>query len=319
MTLHSIMPVRLPPVTEHATRVLLEGVVDYAGVFPPASVSMSAAVHNYAHYRAIGGGWMLGRFVCPAAHLDEFSEQADPFLPRDAGAIPWRLSVTGSGNAAQDASAIAEFNNRHRVCFDECGAIVDAYETRVGSVDDVATVHAALPAELTTYLEVPAGADPEPFLVAIKEAGRRAKIRTGGVTPDAFPTPDAVVRFLSLCVQLEVTAKATAGLHHALRGAYPLTYEAGAATGRMFGYLNVLLTAALLARGASHVDAIAMLEDSNWDNFEVNDLQIGWRGAEGDHVLDRVLLSQVRERVLVSFGSCSFTEPVEEARSLGLL
>ena len=60
------MPARLSLVTEHAARILLEGIIDYAGLFPPAAVPMSAAVRNFAHYRASGSGWMLGRFVCPA-------------------------------------------------------------------------------------------------------------------------------------------------------------------------------------------------------------------------------------------------------------
>ena len=112
------MPVRLPPVTDHATRVLLEGIVDFAGLFPPAALAMPGAVRNFAHYRAGGSGWMLGRFVCPANALELFSVQADPLLPRDAGAIPWRLSVTASADLTTDLAAIAAFNTRHRVCFE---------------------------------------------------------------------------------------------------------------------------------------------------------------------------------------------------------
>jgi hypothetical protein len=313
------MPVRLPPITDAASRVLLEGIVDYAGLFPPASVNMSTAVRNYAHYRASGDGWMLGRFVCPVAGLEEFSRVGDPFLPRDAGAIPWRLTVTGSGNVDADRAAIAAFNTRHRVCFDECGAIVDAYETRVENAGQVDAVHSAMGEDMLVYLEVPLTSDREPILSAIARSGRRAKIRTGGVSADAFPAPEDVVRFLARCIELEITAKATAGLHHALRGSHPLTYEHNAPCTTMYGFLNVFLTAALLAAGASETDAVAMLQESNWSNIEVNDLQFGWHGPDAVHVLDRVLLAQVRNNVLVSFGSCSFTEPVAESRELGLL
>lgn len=313
------MPVRLPPVTDAASRVLLEGIVDYAGLFPPAAQSMPTAVRNYAHYRASGDGWMLGRFVCPASALEEFSVVGDPFLPRDAGAIPWRLSVTGSGDPAADNDAIVAFNKRHRVCFDECGAIVDAYEMRVATEADVNAASAAFGKDMALYLEVPVASDPSELVQAIARAGRRAKIRTGGVTPDAIPTSRNVARFLATCVRYDVTCKATAGLHHALRGSYPLTYERDADSARMFGFVNVFLAAALLAAGASESDAIAMLEEQDARNLEVNDLHIGWRGPEEPHALDRVLLSQVRRSVLASFGSCSFTEPVDEARALGLL
>ena len=58
------MPIRLPPITDHASHILLEGLVDYAGLYPPAALAMSSAVRQYAQYRAAGSGWMLGRFVC---------------------------------------------------------------------------------------------------------------------------------------------------------------------------------------------------------------------------------------------------------------
>jgi hypothetical protein len=314
-----MMPVRFPPVTDAAAHVLLHGIVDYAGLFPPASVSLPVAVRNYAHYRASGTGWMLGRFVCPANSLEQFSQVADPFLPRDAGAIPWRLTVTGSGNVEADRDAIAAFNVRHRVCFDECGAIVDAYEMRVDSIDAIERAHATLPDDLETYLEVPLDKEARAFLDAIARCNRRAKVRTGGVVADAFPSSAVLARFLADCVALDVTFKATAGLHHALRAEYPLTYEAGSLSARMFGFLNVFLATALLMSGAGETEAIAMLEESNPANIVANDLQFAWHGPERIHVLDRVLLSALRQRVLVSYGSCSFTEPVEESRRMGLL
>ena len=80
------MPVRHPPLTDRASRILLEGLIDYAGLFAPAALAMPNAVRNYAHYRAAGTGWILGRFICPAQSLALFSERADPLLPRDAGA-----------------------------------------------------------------------------------------------------------------------------------------------------------------------------------------------------------------------------------------
>ena len=319
MTSQQIMPVRLPPITDNASRVLLEGIVDYAGLFPPASVSLPHAVRDYAHYRASGTGWMLGRFICPASSLNEFSKVGETFLPRDAGAIPWRLSVIGSGNPSSDADIIADFNQRHRVCFEECGAIVDAYETRVTGSQDIARISDALPSDVSLYFELPANHDPSTLIEAVAAAGHRAKLRTGGVTSDAFPSSTSVARFLACCIQLNVPCKATAGLHHALRGDYRLTYDEQSDSSRMFGFVNVFLAAALLASGAREIDAIAMLDESDWSRFTVNDLQIGWLGPEGAHVLDRVLIAQVRQQVLTSFGSCSFTEPVNECRDLGLL
>jgi hypothetical protein len=310
------MPVRLRPLTEPASRIALEGLIDYAGLFPPAALGMATAVRNYAHYRASGAGWMLGRFVCASPALALFSEKADPLLPRDAGAIPWRISVTGSAHIVDDLAQMAAFNERHRVCFDECGAICDAYEVKATTTRDVQRIAAATPRELTTYIEVPLGDGIEELVAAIGESGRRAKMRTGGTQADAIPSAAHVVRFLRAIVTQQVVAKATAGLHHPIAGAYSLTYEPDAPVGRLFGFLTVLLAAAHIGHGGSDADAVRLLTESNPTAFEWNDLQIAWLGPDGPVTFDRSALQQVREQAIVSVGSCSFTEPVDESRAL---
>ena len=313
------MPVRSAPITDRAARLFFEGIVDYAGLYPPASVSMLAAVRNYANYRGIGSAWLLGRFVCPASTLALFSQQADVFLPRDAGAIPWRLAAVGSGDVEADMEAISAFNARHRVCFDEAGAVVDAYEVKATSIDDVDRLDAAIPHHLTTYIEVPLDPHPLEMIGAIARTGRRAKMRMGGVTAAAFPPAEAVVRFLAACVEADVPAKATAGLHHPICGAYRLTYDEQPLVAPMFGFINVFLAAAHIAAGGSHNEAMLLLSEHDAGTFELNDYSIVWRGVNRVCHFDRALLQRVRESVLVSFGSCSFTEPVDETRRLGFV
>lgn len=312
------MPVRLPPVTDHAVRVLFEGIVDYAGLFPPAALNMPVAIRNYAHYRASGAGWMLGRFVCSASSLTLFSEHAEPFLPRDAGAIPWRLAVTSSGNVNADMEQIAIFNTQHRVCFDECGAVADTYEVKIKSPEDIDVLNHTIPRGLITYLEIPF-ADAEELIPAVAASGRRAKMRTGGVTENAFPSPKAVVQFLRQCVEYDVMAKATAGLHHPVSGTYRLTYEDNAPTGHMFGYLNVFLAAALLAQGAAQPLAMKLLRETNPASVVITEERVLWHHDGESTEFERSLLWRTRERVLTSFGSCSFIEPVDEARAAGWL
>jgi hypothetical protein len=314
------MPVRLPPLTDRASRILLESLIDFAGLFPPAELSMTAAVRQFAHYRASGAGWMLGRFVCPVNALEAFSDAADPLLPRDDRAIPWRLSVTARGDAAGACEAIAAFNERHRVCFEECGAVVDMLELPVSSVEEIAQIDAVVPRDLQVYCELPFGDELDTLVRAVAHSGRRAKMRTGGVTRAAFPTAESIAQFLRVCHQHEVPAKATAGLHHPLCGDYRLTYAADAAHGPMFGFLNVLLAAALVRQRDTTDDLhelIALLDDRDPTHFHVDDLQVAWTGPYDTITFDRATLHHLRTNSLVSIGSCSFTEPVDEARALG--
>ena len=93
----------------------------------------------------------------------------------------------------------------------------------------------------------------QPRLAVLSAAGARAKVRTGGVTEGAFPASHALARFIQSCADAGVPFKATAGLHHPLRGEYRLTYEPGSPHGMMFGFLNVFLAAAF-ARDRPHAE-----------------------------------------------------------------
>jgi hypothetical protein len=284
-----------------ALRTLLSGAIDYAGLFPPAELPMAQAVANFAAYRRSADAWALGRFVVPASRLAELEEVAAPHFP-DRG-DPWRLSVLAS--LPVDAPAIAAFNARHAG-----RALVDAVELRATTVDDVAKARGA-PAGAAAYVEIPLTADPTPLLAAIKVAGARAKVRTGGTTADAFPSAGVVARFILGCAYLGVAFKATAGLHHPVRAEYALTYEPGSARGTMFGYLNVLVAAAFAAGGADEAVVTAVLEETEPAAFEPGD-DLRWRGR----TLPAAAVAEARRRLIDGFGSCSFREPLDELAEL---
>jgi hypothetical protein len=287
-----------------ALRTLVAGVVDYAGLFPPAALDMRSAVAHYAESRAGGDAWMLGRFVVPTARLDEWEAAVAALSPDDA--LAWngaRLSALLTGEFAREAELIAAFNARAPF-----GVRIDVTEGRVMSADAVLAMAAAMPDEVMLYCEVPHREDPVALLQAVRSANVRAKIRTGGVTADAFPQPQEIVRFLRRCHELGVTAKATAGLHHPLRGEYRLTYEADAVRGVMYGYLNVFLAAAAIRAGASDGVAMEILTTTDASTFGVASSGVTFAGIR----LDESLLAATRADSLVAFGSCSFREPVDE-------
>lgn len=287
-----------------ALRTLVAGVVDYAGLFPPAALDMRSAVAHYAECRVSRDAWMLGRFVVPAARLDEWEAAVVALSPDDA--LAWngaRLSALLTGEFAREADQIASFNARAPF-----GVLIDVAEGRVMSADAVLAMAAAMPDGVMLYCEVPHRDDPEALLQAVRSANVRAKIRTGGVTADAFPQPHEIVRFLRRCHELGVPAKATAGLHHPLRGEYRLTYDADAVRGVMYGYLNVFLAAAAIRAGASDGVAMEILVATDRASITVSAAALTVCGV----VLDDAVLATMRAVGLVAFGSCSFREPVDE-------
>jgi hypothetical protein len=206
----------------------------------------------------------------------------------------------------------------HRADGSARALVVDALEVKGASSVDIDRARrvadeAAIAAH-ATFVEVPWDVDHVELAAAARAHGVALKLRTGGVTADAFPEADVVARFMSTCVAGGVPFKLTAGLHHPLRGEHPLTYEPGCARGTMHGFLNVLAAAALLAAG-HHVDAmLPLLEERDAAELTFGDEGLAWRGHEA-----RLTAAHTARRLLRSFGSCSFDEPVEQLRALGWL
>lgn len=300
--------------TETATRILLEGLVDYAGLFPPARLDMPAAVREYAAHCDSDAAWMLGRFIVPSARLEEMEDAAAALLPRDVGRPPWQISMLGGTDPADDAERVWAFNERHA----HAGpgrAVIDTMEVRAADATAAERVVRSVPAGVTPYVEIPVADDPADLIGVLRGVGARAKVRTGGVTPDAFPAPPHLARFIRASVDAGVAFKATAGLHHPIRGEFRLTYDPGSPTGTMYGFLNVFLAAGFAAQALPLAEVEAVLTESDPTSITFSDRGIAWRSSR----LDLDDLRHLRARGAVAFGSCSFSEPVADLRALGIL
>ena len=294
-----------------AIHALLSDSIDYAGLFPPAGLGMSEAVANYASYRTGPHAWALGRFVVPAGRLVELEQAAaDCFLPSNG----WRIAALLGSDPTRELEAIGEFNCRHAA--EGAGAAaVDVVEAKADSAEAAERLLARIPGYLQPYIEIPVSGDPAPLATAVGRAGGRLKVRTGGVTADAFPSAADLARFLRACVQAGVPFKATAGLHHPLRAEYRLTYEPGSACGTMFGFLNLFLATAFVSAGMDDAAVERLLEERDRPALRFDAGGVEWRGRR----IDLETLRRARESGIVSFGSCSFTEPIADLQSLDLL
>jgi len=281
--------------------------VDYAGLFPPAASTMNESVASYAEHRAARDGWMLGRFVVPVERLDELVSAAGSLVAEPLEA--WRLSALIGADSDAAGATIREFNAAHRERF-----VVDVVECRPTPLGSIARSVGALPGELRSFVELPLRDEPREMLAEIGAAGAWAKLRTGGVTAEAFPTSRELARAIVRAAELHVPFKATAGLHHPLTGEYPLTYDADSPSARMFGFLNVFAAAVFAHNGADEPTLVQLLEDREPDAIVFDD-ELRWR----DMSASAEQIASARASLSLSFGSCSFAEPVEGLRSMRLL
>ncbi len=312
-----------------AIETLMDGLIDYAGLFPPSKLAMQPAVENYAKYTRSEHAGFLSRFICPVTRLMDLTEHGAMLMPGTfatsgyremADDLPgWSVSAIIDADLDECLDVIAEFNEHHR--HEDHGlARVDAIEMRIDSPSDIDDALDLIPEEISPSFEIPKpaifGGDPRGYVAALAGNDALAKIRCGGVTKDLFPSAADIARFIHACHAADVPFKATAGLHHPVRAEQNLTYDENPHRGVMHGFLNVFLAAALVrVAGIDEAMTVRVLEETDAKAFVLTDTDAGWR----DHTINLIELARVREAFATGYGSCSFTEPIDDLKALGLL
>lgn len=304
-------------------RALLTELIDYAGLFPPARLPLDQAIRNYAHYRQEPDAWMLGRFIVPAARLEDLESYHDELFGVNP---PFAFSVLGRGGDSlteflsylrDDLRDIAAFRKRHGT-----RVTVDVLETRLPQE----LIDPGQP-ESTLSLFKTVRVFPRVFLFPFCEAPGRSeelleqlahmpsesigfKLRCGGLEASAFPSSEQVAAALHGCLNAGVPFKATAGLHHPLP-----RFDAGVAA-RMHGFVNVFLAGVLAySRNLAPEQIRQLLDEDRADHFAFTNKGASWQKQRAT----TAEIAAARREFVRSFGSCSFDEPREDLRRLGWL
>lgn len=286
-------------------RALLEGVVDYAGIFSPAgepsSLTMREVVSGYAGYAASAtsaGFRLLGRLVLPASRLAEFAAEAGGV---GGGGDPWPLSVVADGEPAADLELIERFNA-------DCGerlARVESIECRAATVDEIRRLAAIITSEVACFVGIPIGEDPASLVGALADAGLGARVRAGNLADRSVTPTGDLARFLTTAAEVDLPFRAASGLHHPLRQSREPRYH---------GFLNLLLAAVFAQGGMARPELELLLEETDFGAFRFDYDAVFWR----EHMAVVSHVRNTRRLFALSFTSCSFLEPAEGLRELGL-
>jgi hypothetical protein len=297
-------------------QALLTRSIDYAGMFPPCSLALEPALQNHANYVRAPEAWMLNTFVLPVERFDAVKELLSPFDPLH----PLRVAALGQKTA--DAEAFLEALEKADTAIRSLSSNVDLISIthlEMFLPHDVGLVlleqARSFLGDLPVFWETPPDTA-EQTIALLAEYNSDAdlaafgyKLRTGGVTADAFPTSAQIARALVAPATHQLPIKFTAGLHH------PIRQFRDEVETKMHGFLNVLGAAVLAAehRWDAHQTSL-MLEDETADSFSFTDDFFAWREWKID--VERL---QYRRKFVSSFGSCSFDEPREDLRAVGFL
>ena len=305
---------------------LLNGMIDYAGLFPPASLSLQEALSVYLQDVRGKDAWMLSGFVLPTGRMEAAAQILDEAA--DTG----ELVFSALGRGGDDREAFLDG-------LDSDIELIETFRAHMGARVSVPVLETRLPgneldfqiradalvrqaagraaaAGLLPYFEVPFDGDWEAraarAILSIRDAGSpaRFKIRTGGVVPEAFPSPRRLAWGLLEAANAGVAYKCTAGLHHPIRRFDP---ETGA---MMHGFINVFAGAILAAVHGLDLDRLErILAEEDPAAFHFGDEGLAWqelRATTAD-------IRQARSGQVISVGSCSFDEPRQDLQALGWL
>ena len=301
-----------PPALSH----LLAKSIDYAGVFPPANLSLSDALAMFNQYRHGRESWIVGSIVLPINMLGEVAGQLDGTSFR-LTAIPRRTEQPELwlSRLQEDCQHLRGFlTDNPQVTLQSLELLFPSTGTE-SEMAKRSEELASLANGARVFIELPAGEESfqERLGVAIglleryRSAGWGLKLRMGGVTPSAVPSVSMVADVLATVRDHRIPIKFTAGLHHPLRHR---DKELGV---DVHGFINVLL-AALFAYAcrlpSKNIEAI--LSDERSNNFVFNGNVARWL----DLPLRTELIEDLRQLV-VGFGSCSVDEPLTDLRVLG--
>jgi hypothetical protein len=303
---------------QKALAAVINGLIDYAGLFPPAALALDPAVRNYHRYRMDQDAWMLGRFILPCAKFPEIG----PYLDELFSSQPLRISALGTASKTVE-EGLRRFESDIRALETLRGqypnaARIEVFETRVPIDPEntsalIRAVAGLCEKSIAPFIEVGFDRDYRATLPKIikqiaSSGGAGFKLRCGGTEAGAFPSVEQVAFAIVTARSFDVPIKFTAGLHH------PIRHFNEAVKTKMHGFLNVFL-AAMLAylRKLDERDVAEVLSIETSDAFDFT--------ADGVRVLSHHLMHSEIERVrkdrVTSFGSCSFDEPRDDLRALG--
>lgn len=315
-------------------KLFTDKLIDYAGLFPPANLILSQALNNYLVYSQGQNKWMLSKFIITVKKLSELSELMSGMNIQDK--IPFSLISSSGDNADKflknlkwDVEAILEFfkNKQTKSGF-------DVFEVRIPPGLDLANKKENLRdiiKSVSEELEQNFGNNIKIFyelmsdknfdyelintIDTISEFRRNGKqigfkFRTGGNDQSLFPSSEKITSAMLACLEFEVPMKFTAGLHHPIRH-YNEIHDL-----EMHGFLNVF-GAGILAYSCDLIEEeiIDILDSQEAYDFEFNEDGFLWH----DFTVSNDMITEARNKFMISYGSCSFDEPIDDLKMMDLL
>ena len=332
---------------KESLRTFMDGLIDYAGLFPPADLPLNEAIDEYISHIKNDNARMLSRFIIHTSKLNDLDE----FISLFANIGPLRLSVLGGGGNNDDEylnkinQNIANINNYrekqgNKIEIDviECKMATNTpSKSTMEKTTDLLNKNGLThyheftelpPVGMNYSTEIDDSSWDNEILPTIKllsnldNAG--IKLRCGGIVKEAFPSVEQVAAMIQTCVIIGIPMKFTAGLHH------PIRHFAEEYDEFMHGFINTFgagIFATTFPKPKNSQEKYKMfillshmIDDQNAENFNFNNNSMIWKvGDDRDtqFEIDVEKIENARKKGMISYGSCSFQDPIDDLTQLG--
>ncbi|MBE27784.1 MAG: hypothetical protein CMB06_01550 [Euryarchaeota archaeon] len=332
---------------KESLRTFMNGLIDYAGLFPPADLPLNEAIEEYVSQLKSNNSSMLSRFIIHTSKLNDLEQ----FLPLFTDLDALRLSVLGGGGNSDDAylnkitgniADITKFREKHgeKIEIDVIECKMPSNSPSRKTMIEVTTLlnenglthyheFLKLPEINMNYsTDVDESIWDEEIVPTVellsKMKNTGIKLRCGGVVKEAFPTVEQIAAMIQTCVIAEVPMKFTAGLHH------PIRHFAEEYDEYMHGFINTF-GAGIFATTFPKPNNLQekyrmfillshMIDDQNAENFSFTNNSLIWKVGDDrdtEFEIDDEKIKTAREKSMISYGSCSFQEPIDDLSQLG--
>ncbi|WGL61045.1 hypothetical protein QEJ31_05480 [Pigmentibacter sp. JX0631] len=307
--------------------IFMHELLDYAGLFPPAKLTLQESLLNYSSYtKHIQKNW-LGKFILPSNKIAECIE------------IMLNQKIFKSNNASLKFSIIlnsCEKINDYSGIIDSDLKLIDQFESACKNKISIDSIEFFPPKEVFQpnnlslfknmlslvdnklcnakkikykYLEIPFSENINEYIEFIsdfnlnqKEIKFCIKLRTGGVTPQQIPSAFHIAQAIRLSAEKQIPIKATAGLHVPVPNDNP---EVGA---RLHGFFNIFSCLLLCYKKLLTISEM----ENILENYSYSDFKFTEDGfTVGNKFLANAEMTHLRNSFIKSFGTCSFLEPIE--------
>ena len=295
--------------------MLLEGLFDYSGMFPPEAKSLEDALADSARFpQTLCRPWLVNTDFVLA--LGDLRKVTTDILKRSGFSDErhFRCAVLGSlftGDIApffSEVKLLLEFNRTNSE--NRPSSTISSYEIRLdaavlpsSSLTDIlrplAEQHIAifLEPDLSVHHWEEVLASTIECITPLREV---IGLKFRGTGPTGIATPK-IARVLRAGARAQLHLKATGGMHHPIiESRY----------GNTLGFLNVAMALALLRSASSSLteeDLVFCLNET-----DVSAFSFGSSARWHDHEISLRELREIHARLRFSIGSCSLREPDED-------